>query len=299
MARWDGIYEFVEVVKCGGFRPAATRLGMSTSQVSKLVSKLEARLGVQLMVRTTRRMRLTSEGEQFFRQCEQTIVDFESAEDLLVSQQKDAKGTLRINLAGHFHEPFIVPVLARFMEENPKIDLDVEFTDTNIDLIDGGYDLAFWHGELDDVGMVTTPIADKYMHLCASPDYLKEHGTPKTVEELKDHQCLLYKSANWQLSDGKETVQVKVSGRWRCNSLAAQLSAVRAGVGIALLPYFSLHEDFRAGSLLHVLPDWSEFSSPVWLVYPRGRHQSARLKKFVAFMTDFGDKKPWENQRDS
>ncbi|HUH37932.1 MAG TPA: LysR family transcriptional regulator [Spongiibacteraceae bacterium] len=287
MARWDGIYEFVRVVECDSFSGAAERLGISNSQVSKLVARLEDRLGVRLLNRTTRRLTLTEEGEHFYLRCKRTIDEFESAEQDLSSLQNDPRGTLRINMAGSFQEHFIVPMLADFLKAYPGLSVELDFSDQPLNLVSHGHDVAICEGELADSSLVARKLADNHHYLVAHPDYLARHGSPQTVDELQQHNCLTGAQRVWSLSDGTRQLQVKVQGNWQSKNEAALLSAARAGLGIAQLPFFSVLEDIAQGRLVQVLPAWSQHTSPVWIIYPQSRHLTAKVRVFVDYLVDY------------
>lgn len=284
MARWEGIYEFVRVVECESFTAAAERLGISNSQVSKLVAKLEDRLGVRLLNRTTRRLTLTEEGEHFYLRCKRTIDEFESAEQDLSSLQNDPRGNLKINMAGSFQERFIVPMLAAFLKEYPGLSVEVDFTDHRVDLISHGHDVAICQGELEDSSLVARKLADNFNYLVAHPDYLAAHGTPQQIEDLQQHNCLIGTSPMWALNNGERHVQFKAQGNWHSTNGAALLSAARSGLGIAQLPFFSVLEDIEQGALVQVLPDWSRHTEPVWVIYPHNRHLTAKVRVFVDYL---------------
>lgn len=286
MGRWDGIYEFVQVVEAGSFTAAAERMGLSNSQVSKLVARLEDRLGVRLLNRTTRRLTLTDEGEHFFHRCRRTIEDFERTEQEISSHQNEPRGNLKVNIAGSFQERFIVPILVDFLKQNPGLTVDLDFTDQHVDLVSQGYDISICGGELADSSLVARKLAENYNYLVAHPDYLAKHGTPQTLDDLSHHNCLIGVDSVWQLSNGQRTEQFKPQGNWRSSNGAALLSAARGGLGIALLPYFSVLEDIGNGNLTHILQPWSKLAQPVWVIYPHHRNISAKVRLFVDYLVD-------------
>lgn len=286
MARWDGIEEFVQVVDCGSFTAAAERLGQSTSQVSKLLARLEQRLGVTLLNRTTRRLTLTDAGEHFYQHCKQTIDGFEAGERALASLQSAPRGHLKINIAGSFQERFLVPILADFSRLYPELEISVQFSDRRIDLIDAGFDVTICPGELEDSSMVARKLADNFLYLVAHPGYLAAHGTPQSVDELKQHNLLAGSENLWTLGNGQQTVQLRAQGNWHSDNGTAQLAAARCSVGIALLPFFTVLDDIAQGDLIHVLPEWSKHPQPVWIMYPHGRYLSAKVRVFIDYLVE-------------
>lgn len=286
MARWDGIVEFVQVVEHGSFSRAADKLAMSTSQVSKLVARLEDRLGIRLLNRTTRSLTLTDEGEHFYQQCKQTIDHFEAAEQAVSLGQNEPRGKLRVNIAGCFQERYIVPLLCEFQKRYPRLEVEVDFSDQRVDLVSGAYDLAICPGELPDSSMVARKLADNFLYLVAHPDYLAERGTPQSVAELKQHNCLVGSDNLWYFSNGRETLQIKARGNWHSDNGNALLSAARSGVGLALLPFFAVLDDIKQGHLVQVLEDWNQHPQPVWIMYPEKRYVAARVRLFIDYLIE-------------
>ncbi len=286
MARWEGIYEFVQVVEHGSFTAAAEAIGLSTSQVSKLISRLEDRLGARLLRRTTRRLTLTDEGQQFYQRCRQGLDTFERAEEDIAQWRREPRGQLKVNITGVFQERFLVPILASFSKRYPRLQVDVDFTVARPDLVAEGYDLCVCYGELADSSLVARKLADNTNYLVASPDYLAEHGTPDSIETLGQHNCLRGVDSVWYLSDGKDSVQLRPEGNWHSDNGAALLSAARCGLGIALLPFFSVLDDIQQGTLVQLLPEWSRYPQPVWIMYPQQRHLPIKVRLFVDYLLE-------------
>jgi DNA-binding transcriptional LysR family regulator len=286
MSRWDGIVEFVQVVESSSFSRAAEALSMSTSQVSKLVARLEERLGLRLLNRTTRRLTLTDEGEHFYQHCRQTIDQFDEAEKQVTLGQNEPRGKLRVNIAGSFQERFLVPMLCNFQKLHPRLQVEVVFTDQRVDLISGSYDLAICPGELPDSSMVARKLADNYLYLVAHPDYLAAHGTPQSIEDLKQHNCLAGSDKTWYFGNGQETLQITPQGNWHSDNGNALLSAARSGAGLALLPFFAVLDDIKQGTLVQVLPQWSQHPQPVWVMYPEKRYVAARVRLFIDYLIE-------------
>jgi DNA-binding transcriptional LysR family regulator len=286
MGRWEGIYEFIQVVDAGGFSAAAARMGRSNSQVSKLIARLEDRLGVRLLNRTTRRLTLTDEGEQFYHRCKRVVEAFDSAEQDVSAHRNEPRGILKINVGGLFPEHFIVPLLARFLADHPHLQIDLAFTEQRVDLIEQGCDLGICQGQLADSSLVARKLLDSNLQWVAHPGYLARHGVPQTPDDLQRHNCLVGGEATWSFDNGRERGSVKVRGNWRSNSAAALVLAARSSVGVALLPGFAVAADIAAGALLPVLPSWSRREEPVWAVYPHTRHLSAKVRLFVNYLAE-------------
>lgn len=286
MARWDGIFEFVQVVEHNSFTRAADAMGMSTSRVSKLVARLEDRLKSRLLLRTTRTLKLTDEGEQFYKRCKLAIDSFERAEEDIAQNRNEPRGRLKINISGSFQDRFIVPILANFTKRYRHLHLQVDCSDRRVDLLSGGYDLLICPGELESSSLVARKLADNYNYLVASPDYLQSAGDIERLDQLADHNCLIGEQQVWYFSDGNDTVQLRPEGNWQSDNGAALLSATRAGLGIAQLPFFAVQADIAAGTLVQLLPDWSRYPEPVWIMYARARHVPIKIRLLIDFLVE-------------
>ncbi len=286
MARWEGIFEFVQVVEHASFTKAAEAMGMSTSRVSKLVARLEDRLKSRLLLRTTRTLKLTDEGEQFYKRCKLAIDSFERAEEDIAQNRNEPRGRLKVNLSGSFQDRFIVPILAEFTKRYRHLHLQVDCSDRRADLLGGGYDLLICPGELESSSLVARKLADNFNYLVASPDYLEHAGDPMRLDQLSDHNCLIGEQPVWYLSNGEDTVQLRPEGNWQSDNGAALLSAARAGLGIAQLPFFAVQSDIEAGRLIQLLPDWSKYPEPVWIMYARQRHVPIKIRLLIDYLVD-------------
>ena len=268
MARWDGIDEFLAVASTGSFSAGARAIGTSTSRMSRTVAKLEERLGAQLLYRTTRIVTLTDTGRAFAERCARIVEERDEA--LMMIEGGDApKGSLHITCSIALGERFIAPIIRRYAEEHPKLNIHIELTNRVIDLVAEGYDLAIRTGHLDDSSLIGTRIASRHQYLCASPDYLSKQLAPKTIEDLAAHECLGGTAATWHFKvDGKER-EFKPTGRWRCNSGPATLDAMLAGMGLCQLPEFYIMPYLADGRAISVLDKYRPKEEPVWAVCPR------------------------------
>ncbi len=283
---WNGIDEFLAVVEHSGFSLAAERLGLSNSQVSKRVAKLEARLGVRLFYRTTRRVTLTDEGRRFSELATAARDNLRAAQDSVTSGSGALRGVLRINLAGAFQEQFLVPLLSEYLALNPALEVKLDFSDGPVDLVADGYDLSICEGPLEDSSLGGKPLATFHKLLVASPDYVAREGAPKKPDELTRHDCLIGQSNYWLLDNRRTKKRIRVSGRWRCDNSHALRSAARSGAGIACLPEFGVAQDLAEGTLVEVLPDWKYHKFQVWAAYPETRFIPPRVTRFLELMSD-------------
>lgn len=294
MRRWDAIETFVTVVREGSFSAAARRLDVSPSHISRQVAELEKRLGTPLIYRTTRSIRLSEAGEQYFEQCHQLLEGFLGAEEQIRQAQKEPTGSLRVTCATTFGERFLAPPLNDFVAQYPGIRLDLHLTNRQTDLVTEGYDLAVRMGSMKDSSLLSRRLCDRREYLCASPDYLQRHGMPHMLSELSDHNCLLGSNPWWLFMDNGQRRELKVTGNWRSNSGPALLDAVRKGLGIAQLPDYYVEPLLARGELVSMLERYRYPFSGVWLVYPQARQRSMKLKVLTDFLVDrFREGLPW------
>lgn len=295
MRRWDAIEAYVAVVQQGSFSAAAEKLGVSASHISRRVAELEAHLGTPLIFRTTRSIRLSEAGEQYFQQCHQLLEGFLSAEERISRQQSEPAGLLKLTCAATFGERFIAPLLPEFMRRYPKLEIDLHLSNQLVDLIRDGYDLAIRLGTLEDSSLLARRLCDRREYLCASPDYLERHGAPHTLSELAHHNCLLGTSPTWLFQDRGQRRELRVHGNWRSNSGPAVLSAVQAGLGIAQLPDYYVEPQLERGELISLLENYRFRHSGVWLVYPKARQQLPRLKLLCDYLIEQFENLPWRS----
>ena len=294
MRRWDAIEAYVSVVREGSFSAAAEKLGVSASHVSRRVAELEKHLGTPLIYRTTRSIRLSEAGEQYFEQCHRLLEGFLSAEESISQAQREPSGQLRVTCATTFGERFLAPQLNDFMLQYPKVRLDLHLTNRQTDLIGEGYDLAVRMGSLKDSSLLARRLCERREYLCASPDYLQRHPMPHTLAELANHNCLLGSNPWWLFSDNGHRRELKVQGNWRSNSGPALLDAVQKGLGIAQLPDYYVEPLLARGELIAMLEQYRYPYSGVWLVYPQAKQRSAKLQVLCDFLVArFSAGLPW------
>lgn len=284
MRNWDTIEAFVEVVRCGSFSAAAKRLHVSASHISRLVSQLESQLGSTLLFRTTRRIRLSEAGEMYYQQCAPLLDALSSTEEHIRALQQEPTGCLRVTCATTFGERFIAPHLNDFMQQYPRLELDLHLTNREVDLIEEGYDLAVRMGSLKSSSLLARRLCDRTEYLCASRHYVEQHGVPHTLPELQKHVCLSGSRGFWLFHLDGQRKEIKVPHRWRSNSGPALLDAVLKGLGIAQLPDYYVAEHLKNGTLVPILPQYQYPFSGVWLVYPKARQQSPKLKQVCDFL---------------
>lgn len=252
---------FAAVAETAGFSAAARRLGVSKAMVSVAVARLEERLGVRLLRRTTRRLSLTEAGAAALPHMQRALAAVKDAEEAATVTLISPRGRLRVNAPFSFGLLHVVPALSLFASKYPDVRVDLVLDDRVLDLIEGGFDVAIRVGTLPDSSLLGQRIGRSRNVIVAHPDYLARAGEPRRPRDLAEHAALVYSlsptGARWTLSRGKRTETVRVSGPLEVNSSLALHSALHQGLGLARVPWFVVGEDLAKGRLVHVLPEWS------------------------------------------
>ena len=291
---------FARVVETESFTRAAAELSLSKSAVSKQVSRLEDRLGVRLLNRTTRRLSLTEAGAAYFEGCQKTLAEADAAEQAVSRLAEAPRGVLRVNAPMSFGVLHIGPALPAFLSACPELTLDLALNDRWVDLVEEGYDIAIRIGVLSDSSLVARRLAPSRLILCATPEYLASHGRPAAPEDLARHDCLTYSyrtaGRDWQFHGPEGLRRVRVSGRLGANNGDILLSAATSSLGVALLPSFIVGDHLRSGRLERVMPAWRLAEEPsVHAVYPAGRNLSLKVRVFIDFLAArFGETPYWD-----
>lgn len=278
--RWDGIDEVVAVADTGTFVAAAKRLGTSTSHVSRAVARLEQSLGAQFFHRTTRAVSLTDTGRTLVDQFRRLIAERDEAIAML-DLQGEPQGHLRITCPTALGERFVAPIVRAYVQEYPKLSMDLDLSNRVVELVSEGYDLAIRTGTLPDSRLIRTQIAARGIVTCASPDYLAKHGTPLSVDDLEAHDCIPATLDMWRYLVDGEVRTVRPRGRWRCSNGAAVFDAAMAGIGLCQLPAFYVSRAIAEGSLVEVLAAFRPEDDPIWAVYPQRRHLLPKVQRLI------------------
>lgn len=292
----DGVLVFVEVVNAGSFTAAAAQTGHSTSYISKEISKLEARLAVRLLNRTTRSQNLTPEGELYFQQCQQLVADAQQAQNLLSGQQQQPSGQLRVSCPASFGVVRMQDIFADFLLQHPRVTLDLDLSNRKVDMVAEGFDVIIRATpKLEDSSLISRKVMAARAVTLASPDYLQRHGTPQQPEQLADslqqHSCITYSYLKnprlWQFTNqyGKP-IQVEVDSRVSSNSSEMELNLCRRGLGIVRLPSFMLTGELERGELVELFPDYRPLAIDIFLIYPSRKHLSSRVRSFIDFVAE-------------
>lgn len=277
---------FIEVVQTGSMNAAALRLNVSGALVGQRVASLEDHLQVRLLNRTTRQHSLTDFGESYFEKCKDILELISLSEGAASDQQDQPQGRLRLAAPISFGIEALVPALKRFSKIAPEVEIDLVLSDSNEDLVAGGFDAAFRIGTLEDSTLLQTTLAPYKMVLVASPDYLIENGSPKTPSELGRFQAVLFSKTGrkpWRFSKGQETLSWTPKATISVNSGQAVRVAANAGMGIAMLPEVLAGGDIEEGRLVQILPDWTLPEQPMSLIYHRDHYRPQRLQWFINF----------------
>lgn len=292
----DGLVIFSHVVKAGSFTQAAESSGHSTSYISKAVNKLEQRLGVRLLHRTTRSLSLTPEGQLYFQMCEQIIEDALQAENAIVGKQGEAQGLLKISCPISYGLANLSPILSRYTELNPKVQLDIDLNDRKVDLIADGFDIVIRAAlQLEDSSLISRKISQSESIILASPQYLKKHGTPQHPKDLVRHKIINYSNLKqpeiWHFQDEQgDPLQVQLDSFILTNSSTLEVNLAVDGQGIFRVPRFVLGDELATGKLVEILSDWSKPQIGIYMVYPSRKHMSAKVRSFIDFvMQELGD----------
>ncbi len=288
----DGIVIFSEVVKYGSFTLAAQHTGHSTSYISKEINKLEERLGVRLMNRTTRSLSITAEGELYYQQCQHIIGEASQTELALSGQQLAPTGTLRISCPTSLNTRFMQTIFSDFMTLYPKVNLELDLSNRKVDMVSEGFDVIIRAtNQLEDSSLICKRIFQSHTITLASPAYLEKYGTPQTPEELKNHHCITYSYLKqpklWAYKNqyGKD-IQVEVSSRVLTNSSELELSFCKAGHGITRLPEFILQDEMSSGHVVALFPNFQETIVDVFLIYPSRKHMASKVRSFIDFVSE-------------
>jgi len=282
---------FVRVVDAGSFTRAAEQLRLSRPVVSKYVSRLEDRLGVRLLNRTTRRLSLTEAGRIFHQRSQRGLQDIEQAEAEVSRLQENPRGVLRLNTPMSFGILHIAPLLPEFQARYPDVSIDMNLDDRQVDVIEEGFDVSLRIAELPDSSLVARRLAPCRHVVVAAPSYLERHGTPRTPEDLRDHNIITFSyqasMADWHfVAPDKRPVSVAVSGALQVNNSLALREALLAGAGIMRTPTFVVGRDIQAGRLVPLLGNYQALEISIYLVYPQRRHLSPKVRAFVDFMAE-------------
>lgn len=300
MEHLGDIAMFVKVAELGSFTAAAEALETSQPVVSKAVTRLEHRLGVRLLNRTTRRLSLTEAGSELYAEGSRSIAALENVQLEIGRFQTEPRGTLRINAPASFSVLHLQRQLPGFLERYPSVTLDLTTDDRVVDLIEEGYDAAIRIGALESSNLIARKIAPCRQVVCASPAYIARHGEPQEAADLLNHNCIVYTLGRdaraWRvLDEGGQEVLLPVRGNVQVNNGLLISALAREGVGLAILPTFYVGDDLRSGALRRVMGNVRLPELGVFAVYPEKRNALPKLRAFIDFLiASFGPEPEWD-----
>jgi DNA-binding transcriptional LysR family regulator len=285
---------FARVVTAKSMSAAARELNLSPAVISKRIRRLEERLGVRLLQRTTRQLSLTGAGQGFYERVVSILASVEDAEAWVSSGASGARGTLRVSAPTSFGRLHIAPYLKRFLDRNAMVTVDLVLTDSFVDIVGDSFDLAVRIADLQDSSLVAKRLAPNHRVLCATPAYLAEHGMPRVPEDLVRHMLIAHNTDQWRLEGPQGPVSVRVSGPLRTNSSEVVREALLAGVGIALRSTWDVGPELKSGKLVRVLADHSGGRRvAIHAVYPSRRHMEQKVRSFVDFLAELYGATPY------
>jgi DNA-binding transcriptional LysR family regulator len=297
MDRFEEMRAFAAVVDAGSFVRAADALELSKTAVSRLVGDLEARLGVRLLHRTTRKLSLTEEGDVFHARCKELLADVDEAEAEVTARADEAVGLVRVNVPVSFGLLHLAPIWPAFMARHPQVTLDVTLADRIVDLVEEGFDLAVRIARLPASSLVSRKLTSTRLVLCASPEYLRREGSPDHPSEIARRvvfaYTLLATGEQWGFDAAEGSVTVKISPRLRSNSGDTCIAAALQHQGLVLQPSFLIGEHLRTGALVEVLPQYRSMELGVYAVYASRKHTPPKVRALIDFLVDAFRNRAW------
>jgi len=282
------IRSFVLIAKLGNFTKAAEALSVSRSHVSRQIASLETEMGVTLLIRTTRTLRLTEAGQDFYHQCEQALERIDQALIAAVDDTQEVRGKIRVNcVGGYLGEEIVAPIVCQFIQQYPDIDISLDFSSHRVDLIEDEFDIAFRMGSLEDAGFIAKKLMDIEMGTLASPRYLQQYGRPSDPKSLGQHHCLVGSVIKWRFQDKADSSKhsdVQIKGQMQCKNGRVLVQGALAGIGIIRVPKIYCQGHIESGELEEVFQDWLIPSVPFSAIYHKDKYQPRRLRMFIEFM---------------
>lgn len=284
---------FVRVVEAGSFSATARQQGSTASAVSRQIAHLEQQLGIRLLERTTRRLRLSDAGSEVFERCQEMLDAAQAALDVGERLMTRPSGQVRLSVPKAFGRFLVSPLMHDFLQRYPDVDVSLNLSDRSPDLISDRFDLLVCIGDQPPANLAGRPLCHIQQVLCASPRYLQQHGTPQHPGELVHHACLYLDETpedhRWHFSNGPEQAVVTVSGRFASNHSEVRLHAVLAHMGITCLPHFTAAAALASGELVRVLPQWrytGSYQGTAWILYHPTRHLPPKLRVLIDHLAE-------------
>ncbi len=281
MASLEEMHFFVEVVKHGNFTSAAHALGISKQLVSRRIIALEARLGVRLLLRTTRKLSPTETGKVFFQRAQQILQAIHDAELEISNRSDELRGLLKISVPLSYANLRLAPALTAFMQQHPLVDVWLDADNRHVDMISEGYDMVIRVTDQPEEGMVARKLEDAAMCYCCSPDYIARYGVPSSPQALSKHACLTHRASEWLFTENDQIHRIPIQARLKSNHGEVLRDAAVAGLGITGLPAFYVLEDLNQGRLVEVLAEYRMQRAGIYAMYPYHKQVSANALALI------------------
>lgn len=291
---------FVRLAATHNISQAGQELGLSPAVASAHISKLEEGLGIRLVHRTTRKVSLTEEGQAFLPHAEEVLASVEAARASVGVGEILPKGTLRVTAPASFGRMHLMPALKGFLLQYPDLSIDLRLTDTIVDLVEGGFDIAIRNAELKDSTLIARKLASDKRIICASPEYLSKFGEPATPDDLHDHQCInIIGLESWSFDTPDGPVNIKTKAKFRTDHGEAVRDACVNGIGIAMNATWSVYQHLQRGELVQILKDYPMVSdAAIWAVYPSSRLVAPKVRAFIDYFAEYYGNPPyWDEKR--
>ena len=287
----DGMKTVVAVVETHSFTAASERLGMSKALVSKYVGEVESSLGIRLFNRTTRQLALTDAGRSYYEHSLNLLEQFSAMVDNVTGEQTSPRGLLRISAPVTFGEMKLSPIMPKFLQMYPELNVEVKVTNNAIDMVEEGVDVRLRIGGVADSNMIARHIRTLPLILCASPAYIEKHGMPETPEDISKHACIIDSNfrvgKQWPvISKNGDATTINVNSNIAVNSPKAVQEIAMAGGGIAMIPEFIVEGAIKAGSLISILPDYTTLEFGLFAIYPHRKYVSRKVRCFIDFVLE-------------
>ncbi|MBD0787285.1 LysR family transcriptional regulator [Vibrio sp. Y2-5] len=288
---------FVRLASSQSISMAGQELGLSPAVASSHINKLEESLGVRLVHRTTRKVAITAEGRAFLPYAEEVLASVEAAKGAVGVGHSNPTGTLRVTAPASFGRMHLIPAMNGFMQRYPELNIEFRFSDSIIDMVEGGFDVAIRAAELKDSSLVARKLAPDRRIVVASPAYLNQFGAPEKPQDLANHQCInLIGLDNWTFKTNEGIISVKTSGRLRCDNGDAMRDATTGGLGISINSIWSVYKQLKSGELVEILQDYPlAMDASIWAVYPSSRLIALKVRAFIDYFSEYyGQPAYWE-----
>ncbi|WP_286264607.1 LysR family transcriptional regulator [Thalassotalea atypica] len=294
----NDIKVFVSVVEAGSFAGASNILAMPSTTVSRKVVQLEANLGVKLLHRSTRKLSLTEGGQHYFHLCQQHLVALEQANELIMQAQAEPKGKVRISSPFDFAIQYAQPWIVEFLKRYPEISIELDTSDSYVNMVEDRIDVAFRSGQLQDSSLIARRIGPKHSVCCASPEFLNAVGQINVPDDLSKLNCLIMGksllSNDWHFIKQAKPYQVKVSGRYATTSMHLVIESALSGLGVAYVPIALVNSHLESGRLVQVLTDYETPQSNMFIIYQSHKYMTKPVRLFIDHIIEkVNPKAPW------